>query len=42
MNRKLVASIVLGLAMAGTSALTGALTPKQKVADAQADFSLER
>ncbi len=41
MNRRLVASIVLGLAMAGTSALTGALTPKQKLADAQANFSLE-
>jgi EpsI family protein len=46
MNRRLftprfVASVVLGLAMAGTSALTGALTPKQKVADAKANFSLE-
>jgi EpsI family protein len=41
MNRRLVASIVLGLAMAGTSALTGALTPKQKVADARDNFSLE-
>jgi EpsI family protein len=46
MNRSLftprfVASIVLGLAMAGTSALTGALTPKQKMSDAQANFSLE-
>jgi EpsI family protein len=41
MNRRLAASIVLGLAMAGTSALTGALTPRQKVADAQADFRLE-
>jgi EpsI family protein len=41
MNRKFAASVILGLAMAGTSALTGALTPKQKVADARADFSLE-
>ena len=46
MNRSLftprfVASIVLGLAMAGTSALTGALTPTQKVADARANFNLE-
>jgi EpsI family protein len=41
MNRRLAVSIVLGLAMAGTSALTGALTPKQKVADARADFNLE-
>lgn len=46
MNRSLftprfVASIVLGVAMAGTSALTGALTPTQKVADARANFSLE-
>lgn len=41
MNRRFAASVILGLAMAGTSALTGALTPKQKVADARADFSLE-
>jgi EpsI family protein len=41
MNRRLAVSIVLGLAMAGTSALTGALTPRQKVADARADFNLE-
>jgi EpsI family protein len=41
MNRKFVASVVLGLAMAGTTALTGALTPTQKVADARANFSLE-
>jgi EpsI family protein len=38
---RFVASIVLGLAMAGTSALTGALTPTQKVADARANFSLD-
>jgi EpsI family protein len=42
MNRKFAASVILGLAMAGTSALTGALTPKQKVADARADFSLDK
>ena len=41
MNRKLLASIVLGVAMAGTSALTGALTPTQKVADARANFNLD-
>jgi EpsI family protein len=41
MNRKFMASVVLGLAMAGTTALTGALTPTQKVADARANFSLD-
>jgi EpsI family protein len=41
MNRRFVASVVLGLAMAGTTALTAALTPKQKIADAQANFSLD-
>jgi EpsI family protein len=41
MNRRFAASVVLGLAMAGTSALTGALTPTQKVAAAQREFSLE-
>jgi EpsI family protein len=41
MNRKLLASIALGVAMAGTSALTGALTPTQRVADARANFSLD-
>jgi EpsI family protein len=41
MNRRFVASIVLGLAMAGTTALTAALTPKQKIADAKANFSLD-
>jgi EpsI family protein len=41
MNRKFVASVVLGVAMAGTTALTGALTPTQKVADARANFNLE-
>lgn len=46
MNRSLwtprfVASVVLGVAMAATSALTGALTPTQRIADARANFSLE-
>ena len=41
MNRRFAASLILGLAMAGTSALTGALTPKLRVADAQDQFSLE-
>jgi EpsI family protein len=41
MNRKLLASLVLGAAMAGTSALTGALTPTQKLMATQAHFSLE-
>jgi EpsI family protein len=41
MNRRFAASVILGVAMAGTSALTGALTPRQKVADARADFSLD-
>lgn len=40
-NRRFVASIVLGVAMAGTSALTGALTPKQKVAAFQDSFNLD-
>jgi EpsI family protein len=41
MNRKFVASVVLGIAMAATSALTGALTPRQKVATVQDRFDLE-
>lgn len=41
MNRKLLASVILGAAMAGTSALTGALTPTQKVAAIQDHFSLD-
>jgi EpsI family protein len=40
-NRRFLASVVLGLAMAGTSALTGALTPRQKVAAVQDRFDLE-
>ncbi|TFW35999.1 exosortase-associated protein EpsI, B-type [Massilia horti] len=41
MNRHFAASLVLGLAMAATSALTGALTPSEKLATRQAQFSLE-
>ncbi|MFL6633767.1 MAG: exosortase-associated protein EpsI, B-type [Massilia sp.] len=41
MNRKFLASVILGVAMAGTSALTGALTPKQKVAAVHERFDLE-
>ncbi|MGX4641798.1 exosortase-associated protein EpsI, B-type [Massilia sp. SYSU DXS3249] len=41
MNRRFGASLVLGLAMAGTSALTVALTPSPKPMAAQAGFSLE-
>lgn len=41
MNRRFMASVLLGVAMAGTSALTGALTPKQKVAAVQERFDLE-
>jgi EpsI family protein len=40
-DRRFIASIVLGLAMAGTTALTAALTPKQKIASGQANFSLD-
>jgi EpsI family protein len=41
MNGKFIASVVLGVAMAGTSALTGALTPKAKVAAFQQRFKLD-
>ncbi|WP_036173664.1 exosortase-associated protein EpsI, B-type [Massilia sp. 9096] len=41
-NRKFAASLILGLAMAGTSALTGALTPTRKVAAARTQFSLDQ
>jgi EpsI family protein len=40
MNRRLFASVLLGAAMAGAMAVTGALTPKQKVADFQERFVL--
>jgi len=42
MNRKLIASIVLGAAMAGTAALTAMATPKAKVAETHERFSLEQ
>jgi len=42
MNRAFLASAVLGVAMAATSALTGALTPTRKVADSRDRFSLEQ
>jgi EpsI family protein len=41
MKRPSLASLALGVAMAATSALTVALTPSPKVAQAQAAFSLE-
>lgn len=42
MNRRFAASAVLGLAMALTSALTGALTPTVKLSQLQVQFNLER
>ena len=42
MNRRFAISVVLGLAMAGTSALTGALTPKPRVLQPHEQFSLEQ
>jgi EpsI family protein len=42
MNRRFAASLALGLAMAATSALTGALTPRVRLAAAQPAFSLEQ
>ncbi|QOY95793.1 EpsI family protein [Massilia sp. UMI-21] len=42
MNRRFAISLVLGVAMAGTSALTGALTPKARVPQAHEQFSLEQ
>jgi len=42
MNRRLAASLMLGLAMAGASALTVALTPTRKVAATRDHFSLEQ
>lgn len=41
MNRRLLSSLVLGVAMAATSALTVALTPSPKAVQAEASFSLE-
>jgi len=40
-TRGLAASVMLGLAMAATSALTGALTPTVKLSQMQAQFKLE-
>lgn len=42
MNRRLAASLALGLAMAGASALTIALTPRARVPGPHDQFSLER
>lgn len=42
MHRRLVISIVLGVAMAGTSALTGALTPRPRAPLPHERFVLER
>ncbi|WP_020652580.1 exosortase-associated protein EpsI, B-type [Massilia niastensis] len=42
MNRRFAISLILGAAMAGTSALTGALTPKARVPQAHEQFSLEQ
>jgi EpsI family protein len=41
MNRRFVASVVLGASMALTSALSGALTPRVKLADVKDRFSLD-
>ena len=42
MNRRFAISLILGAAMAGTSALTVALTPKARAPQAQDQFSLEQ
>lgn len=42
MNRKFAASLILGVAMAATSALTGALTPRHRISAVQPQFSLEQ
>jgi EpsI family protein len=42
MNRKFAASLILGVAMAATSALTGALTPKHLISTMQSQFSLDQ
>lgn len=41
MKRGMAASVVLGLAMVATSALTGVLTPTVKLSQMQAEFKLE-
>ena len=42
MNRRFAISLILGAAMAGTSALTVALTPKARAPQAHEQFSLEQ
>ena len=42
MNRRFAISLILGAAMAGTSALTVALTPKARTLQAHEQFSLEQ
>jgi EpsI family protein len=41
MNKRFIASVVLGASMALTSALTGALTPKERVATQADQFKLD-
>ena len=41
MNRRILASVVLGAAMVSASALTGALTPTVKLAEQQGQFKLD-
>jgi EpsI family protein len=41
MKKRFIVSLVLGLAMASSSALTGVLTPRVKLAEQQERFSLE-
>jgi EpsI family protein len=41
-SRPFLASVALGIAMAGTAVLSGALTPTHKVAATQAQFSLDQ
>ena len=41
MNHRIAASLVLGAAMVSASALTGALTPTVKLAEAQGQFRLD-
>jgi EpsI family protein len=41
MNKRFIASVVLGASMALTSALTGALTPKERVATKADQFKLD-
>ena len=41
MNKRIVTSIILGIAMAGSAVVSYALTPRVKIADAKDKFSLE-